>query len=60
MQKPEFQVVYDHEADQIDELGALLEHWKRNREKGRTPEAIRLAIVMTMEEILARRKLARS
>lgn len=59
MENQPLQVVYDHEADSLDELGELFEHWKRNRDKGRTPSAIRAAILMTMEEIIARRKLGR-
>lgn len=41
----------DEQADLIDDLAALCEHWKRNRESGRTPQAIRRAIVMVAKDL---------
>ena len=40
-------------AEKLDDLADLFEYWKKNREKGRNPRAIRAAILMTMDEVVA-------
>ncbi|MCM8613750.1 hypothetical protein [Accumulibacter sp.] len=47
------EVKFDHVAEALDDLTALCEHWKRNRERGRMPRAIRAALLMSMREALA-------
>lgn len=50
------EIVRDDIAEKLDEMSDLCEHWKRNRERGRNPTAIRAALLMLAEEctILAR------
>jgi len=50
----ELEVKFDYVADALDDMADLCEHWKRNRERGRTPNAIRSALLMLMREALAR------
>lgn len=47
-----FQIVKDELAEMIDDIAALGEHWARNREKGRMPNAIRRAIIMAARDIV--------
>jgi hypothetical protein len=49
----EFQIVRDNTAAKLDELADLCEYWKRWRERGATPTAIRAALVMVVREIAA-------
>lgn len=43
----------DELAEIIDDIAFLGEHWMRNREKGRIPNAIRRAIIMAAREAIA-------
>ena len=47
------EVKFDDVADALDDMSDLCEHWKRNRERGRMPNAIRSALLMSMREALA-------
>ena len=47
------EVKFDYVADALDDVADLCEHWKRNRERGRMPNAIRSALLMSMREALA-------
>lgn len=47
------EVKCNHVAEALDDLADLCEHWKRNREHGRMPVAIRAALLMSMRETLA-------
>lgn len=38
-------------AEKLDELADLSEYWKKNRDKGRNPNAIRSALIMLCDEI---------
>lgn len=38
-------------AEKLDEMADLSEHWKRNRDKGRTPTAIMAAIIILLDEV---------
>jgi hypothetical protein len=38
-------------AEKLDEMADLSEHWKRNRDKGRNPNAIRTAMMMLAHEV---------
>ena len=40
-------------AEKLDEISDLSEHWKRNRENGRNPNAIRAAMLMLAHEVTA-------
>ena len=46
------EVHIDHVANKIDEVADLCEFWKKNRDKGRTPNSIRKAILLTLNEIM--------
>lgn len=46
------EVKFDYVAEALDDLADLCEHWKRNRERGRMPNAIRSALLMSMREAL--------
>lgn len=37
-------------SEKLDELADLCEHWKRHRERGRTPGAIRAGLLMLVQE----------
>lgn len=41
----------DKVAERLDELTDLFIYWQKNRAKGRTPAAVRNAILMAMDEI---------
>lgn len=41
-------------TDRLDELADVAKHWQRNREKGRTPQAIHAAMIQLAGEIVAR------
>jgi hypothetical protein len=41
----------DPVEEQIDELADICEYWKKNREKGKTPYAIKAAIKMIADSI---------
>lgn len=45
-------VMRDPVADALDDMAALGEHWKRNRDKGRTPSGVRQALLLTAREVL--------
>lgn len=47
------EVKFDYVADALDDMADLCEYWKRNRERGRMPNAIRSALLMSMREALA-------
>lgn len=53
LQPLEIQQTLDPLSDLLDDLAALGEHWKRNREKGRIPFAVRSAILMVARDALA-------
>lgn len=38
-------------AEKLDEMADLCEYWKRNRERGRNPSAIRAALMMLADEL---------
>lgn len=40
-------------AEKLDEIADVSEYWKKNRDKGRTPNAIRAAILILCEESIA-------
>ena len=46
-------VVEDRIADKLDEMADICEYWKRRRERGRNPNAIRQALVMLSQEVAA-------
>lgn len=46
------EIIEDRVADDIDDLACVLEHWVRNRDRGRTPSALRAAIVQIAREIV--------
>jgi len=48
---PKIEVVKDVIAEKLDELSDIGEYWKKNREKGRKPNAIRAAMLMLINEI---------
>lgn len=39
--RPHLTVEFDHVGDALDDIADLCEHWKRNRERGRMPHALR-------------------
>lgn len=45
------EVFRDEQMELLDDLADLCEYWKRNRAKGRTPNAIRSALVMLAADI---------
>lgn len=49
-------VVPDPVADLLDDLAVLSAHWTRNRERGRMPKAIRLAMLLTAADLVAASK----
>lgn len=49
----EVQVSRDMVAEKLDEMADIAEYWKKNREKGRMPNAIRAAMLMLARETLA-------
>ncbi len=51
MELSDIRVFKDEIAEKIDEMADLCEHWKKNRENGRHPNAIRSAILMLADEI---------
>lgn len=54
LQRPcEITVWRDEQAELLDDMADLCEYWKRNRGKGRTPNAIRRALVKAGALILA-------
>ena len=40
-------------AEKLDEMADLSEHWRKNRERGRMPNAIRAAMMMLAKECIA-------
>ena len=46
------EVVRDDVAEKLDEMADLCEYWKRNRDRGYHPNAIRAALIMLAEEEL--------
>ena len=51
--RPHLTVEFDHVGDALDDIADLCEHWKRNRERGRMPHALRAALLMSMRDTLA-------
>jgi len=45
------QIMRDEVAERLDEMADLFSYWQKNRAKGRTPAAVRNAILMAMDEI---------
>ena len=43
----------DAVAEKLDEMADLAEHWKRNRNNGRNPTGIRLAMLTLAHEVIA-------
>lgn len=39
-------------AERLDEIADLCEYWKNLRLKGRNPKAIRMALIMSMAEVV--------
>jgi len=48
----DLKVYKDVVAEKLDEMADLCEYWKKNREKGHEPNAIRQALISISEEIL--------
>ena len=48
----ELQIARDYVADVLDDMAALGEYWKRNRERGRMPNGIRSAMLLVAREAL--------
>lgn len=48
---PKIAIRHDTIAEKLDELSDLCEYWKRQRDKGRMPQAIRHALLMMANEI---------
>jgi hypothetical protein len=46
------EVQADPVADKIDEIADIGEMWKRNRDKGRNPKAIRTAMIIAIDELV--------
>lgn len=46
------EVKIDVIAEKLDEMADLCEIWKKNREKGRQPNAVRSAVLMLVDEII--------
>jgi hypothetical protein len=53
MEHGKLMVMQDPIADALDDMAALGQHWTRNRELGRMPNGIRLAMLMVAREVLA-------
>lgn len=51
------EVAHDHIAEKLDELADLFEYWKRRRDKRQTPQAVRAAILLTVDELESIRQL---
>lgn len=49
--KGDIQIMRDEVAERLDEMTDLFAYWQKNRAKGRTPVAVRNAILMAMDEI---------
>ncbi len=47
------EVVRDEVSEKLDEMADVCEYWKRNRDKGRNTNAIRAALIMLAEEVVA-------
>ncbi len=47
----DIQIMRDEVAERLDELADLFIYWQKNRAKGRTPSAVRNAILMSMDEV---------
>ncbi len=45
------EAVSDPISEKIDEMADLCEYWKRNRDKGRNPTAVRSALLMLAGEV---------
>ena len=45
------EVYHDVVAEKLDEMADICEYWKKNRDKGRNPGAIRAALLMIAEEV---------
>ena len=43
----------DPMQDLLDDMASIATHWERNRQRGRTPHAIRAAMVMIARDIVA-------
>ena len=53
------EVKVDAVAGALDDIADLCEHWKRNRERGRMPNAIRAALLMSMRDAVMLHNLTR-
>ena len=47
------EVYRDLVAEKLDEMADISEYWKKNRNKGRNPNAIRAAMLMLCEECIS-------
>lgn len=47
----EIKIYKDEIAEKLDELSDLSEYWKKNREKGRTPNGVRVGMLALVQEI---------
>lgn len=45
-------ILKDDISEKLDELADLSEYWKKHRDKGRTPYAIRSAMMMLSNELV--------
>lgn len=55
----DLELMRDPVADALDDMAALGQHWTRNRERGRMPNGIRMAMLLVAREVLALDELAR-
>lgn len=46
-------IINDAVAETLDDMAALADYWKRNRENGRTPNSIRNAMVLVCREVVS-------
>ena len=51
MEQGKIEVVTDPVAEKLDDLADICEYWKRHRDKGRNPTAIRAALIMLANEL---------
>jgi hypothetical protein len=51
LQLGKIEICKDSVGEKLDEMADLCEYWKRNREKGRNPTAIRAALLMLSDEL---------
>lgn len=48
----DLRILKDPIAELLDDMAAMGEHWAKNRERGRTPDAIRRAMLMAARDLV--------